>query len=220
MTHIIIAGKTGRMAQMLLKEALNRTQCNALGLGRNDNYNFVPGDVFIDFTHADALDANIERLEGGATPYLVGTTGFNQSAMERLKAQGRHRPVLYAPNTSMVITVMRQILQTLSPVMQGYDCAIEEVHHIHKKDSPSGTALALKDSLGVYGQNVVIDSKREGDEIGFHKVTFSNPYETFTLSHQAHDRQLFAKGAIDAAFWLLKQPPGFYTMGDAIQNKK
>lgn len=220
MTNIIIAGQTGRMAQMLLKEAAARPQYQTLGLGRGDVYAFQPNDVFIDFTHASALDRNIERLQGTCTAYLVGTTGLEHFQMEQLKLEGNKRPVLYAPNTSTIVTLMRKVLEIMSPYLKSYECQIEEIHHVHKKDAPSGTALALKESLGPYGAGIQIESLRQGEEIGYHKVTFSNAYETFTLAHQAHNRQLFAQGAIDAALWLLKQPPGFYAMGDMVQTQQ
>jgi 4-hydroxy-tetrahydrodipicolinate reductase len=171
-------------------------------------------------------------------PLLVGTTGFDLEARRQLEAAAAAIPVLVAANTSLAVTVLMRLVE-LAAVSLGerYDAEISEAHHRLKRDAPSGTALALGEALarargaaladladfdrhglerprkpGSIGFSVV----RAGDIVGEHTVTFAAAGERLELTHRATDRTVFARGALEAARWLIGRPPGWYAMRDVL----
>ena len=196
-------------------------------------------DVAIDFSQPHATRANIAACRAARKPLLIGTTGFAAEVSEaELDAAARDIPLLAAANTSLGVALLTELVRraarTLPPE---FDIEIIEAHHRMKRDAPSGTALALARSAGegrglapaeaVAGTATARVGPRRQGEIGFavvrggdivgeHTVLFAGSGEELRLSHRAGDRAIFARGALRAALWLLRQPPGRYGMSDIV----
>ena len=171
-------------------------------------------DVLVDFT----LPAGLETAAGWSrrhgTPLVSGTTGLGPAQVRALAAAAEHAPVLHAANFSPGVNTLLWLVSEAARWLEGKVEAvgITDIHHRHKKDAPSGTALALRDALGALPCE--IESRREGEVVGDHQVRFDLEGERLTLAHHAADRAIFARGALQAARWLLDQPPGRYTPRD------
>lgn len=196
-------------------------------------------DVAIDFSQPHATRANIAACRVAGKPLLIGTTGFAAEVTEaELDAAGRDIPLLVAPNTSLGVALLMELVRRAARVLPPeFDIEIIEAHHRMKRDAPSGTALALGRAAGdgrglapaeSVGTSAARSGSRRQGEIGFavvrggdiigeHTVLFAGPGEELRLSHRAGDRALFARGALRAARWLLGQPPGHYDMSDIVQ---
>lgn len=190
-------------------------------------------DLVIDFTLPEGTRAAARWCGAHGVPLLSGVTGIDGETEQALDHASRGVPVLWAANLSPGINLVAGMLADLGRVI-GEDASvtIEETHHAGKKDAPSGTALLLARALrppragggtdpGRIGEDfpsVEFVSHRQGQVVGDHSVTLVLPGETLTLSHHAEDRHLFARGALDAARWLVKQPPGRYSAADWIRG--
>lgn len=173
-------------------------------------------DVLLDFTTAEAAVKNVKAASEAGISVVVGTTGFTsmQSAeMEEAIKKGKIRAVI-SPNFSVGVNVFFRVNQETARLLgKDYEPSIVEVHHIHKKDAPSGTALKIAQiiagELGMKGEKINIKSIREGEVVGDHTVKFSNPYEEIEIIHRAKSRETFAAGAIKAARYVVtKGEPG------------
>lgn len=195
-------------------------------------------DVMIDFSLPQAADASIDYCVKNNVGLVLGTTGLSDSHMTKLKQAGGKIAVMQATNMSLGMNLLFALVgQVARSLGEEYDIEIVEAHHRYKKDAPSGTALSLaeaicrqtgrdypqslthgregKDALrqkGTIGMHAV----RGGDIVGQHSVIYSTLGETVTISHAAHTRETFARGAIRAALWLTEQKPGFYNMLDVL----
>ena len=194
------------------------------------------GDVLVDFSAPDALPASLDRALGASIPILVGTTGLDESADNRIADAGRQIPVLRAANTSIGVAVLADLVTRAAAVLgPDWDIEIVEAHHRGKADAPSGTALALgeaaargrgeplraergRDGTGLKREVGAIGfaSVRGGTVAGEHDVIFAGPEERLILSHRAESRMIFANGALAAARFLIGKPPGLYTMRDVV----
>ncbi|MDD3181878.1 MAG: 4-hydroxy-tetrahydrodipicolinate reductase [Alphaproteobacteria bacterium] len=178
-------------------------------------------DVIIDFSHATATAnfAQIAAEEG--KPFMCGTTGLSENTQAVLKKVSATIPVLYASNTSLSLIVVKRIARLTAEILKDYDydVSILERHHRWKKDAPSGTALTLGESVeaGNGGKHPVsYASVRSGAIVGEHEILFGGNGEYINIQHTVTDRRVFARGAVEAAMWLSKQKPGFYTMDDVL----
>jgi len=247
-----IAGCTGRMGQMLVKEILATPDLYLAGGVTRDKENlptnvpiliddedlFAVSDIVIDFTAPDASVRHARVAASTRKPLVIGTTGFSESQMAEIKEAANITPILYTPNASLGVNLMMSLVKKVASSL-GPDFAIEilEAHHNKKVDAPSGTALALgkaaAEGRGInFGAKAVYDrhghtGARTKDEIGFsvirggdivgeHTVYFIGSGERLELTHRSTDRALFARGAIQAARWLINQPDGFYGMQDFL----
>ncbi|MBM3196905.1 MAG: 4-hydroxy-tetrahydrodipicolinate reductase [Chlamydiae bacterium] len=148
-------------------------------------------DILIDATFKDSVLQNIRYAMSQKKPIVVATTGWYDQLEEAQKlVESNGGFCLYSPNFSPLVQKMIQIAPQFKS--EGLQISIEETHHVEKKDSPSGTALQLKEALG----EVSISSIREGETIGKHKIVFKNGYEQITLEHEATDRGVFAQGIL------------------------
>jgi 4-hydroxy-tetrahydrodipicolinate reductase len=196
-------------------------------------------DVAIDFSGPQATGANIAACRAARKPLLVGTTGFAAQVSEaELDAAAREIPLLIAPNTSLGVALLTELVRTAARALAAdFDIEIIEAHHRMKRDAPSGTALTLA-RAAAEGRGIapaealsgVSDARmgprregqigfavvRGGDIVGEHTVLFAGPGEELRLSHRAADRAIFARGALRAALWLLGRAPGRYSMADII----
>jgi len=172
-----------------------------------------PADLVIDFTLPNGVTTVATWCADQSTPLVSGTTGLGPEQERALDAAAAAAPVLHAanfsPGVNSLLWLAAEAARLLGPEVRAQ---ITDVHHVHKKDAPSGTALALRDALGEVP--CAIDSRREGEVVGDHELRFELAGETLTLRHRARDRAIFARGALRAGRWLLGQAPGFYTARD------
>ncbi|HUA90103.1 MAG TPA: 4-hydroxy-tetrahydrodipicolinate reductase [Steroidobacteraceae bacterium] len=180
--------------------------------------------VAIDFSSAAATAANLAACVHAGTPLVLCATG--QRAAEADYAQaGRRIALLVAPNTSLGVTLLLELAQRAARALPQFRLAISETHHVHKRDAPSGTALALAEALAAArggpatAGSIPIDSRRSGEVVGDHEVVLEASGERLYLGHQALERDIFARGALAAALWLAHQPPGRYAMRDVLGDK-
>ena len=196
------------------------------------------GDVLVDFSAPSALEASLDRAVSAGVPILVGTTGLDDSADERIRAAARQVAVLRAANTSLGVAVLADLVERAASVLgKEWDIEIQDIHHRMKADAPSGTALALGDAAA-RGRGADHKSERGrdgtrlkrgagaigyaalrgGSVVGDHDVHFLGPDERVVLSHRAESRAIFARGALAAARFLVGKPAGLYSMRDVIDS--
>ncbi len=195
------------------------------------------GDVLIDFSAPAALAASLDRAISAGIPILVGTTGLDDLAEQRIAKAAETIAVLRAANTSLGVALLSDLVERAARVLgaDGWDIEIVEAHHASKADAPSGTALYLGDAARRGRGGMGADErrhdgtglKREPGAIGYaairggtvagdHDVMFLGPGERLILSHRAEDRAIFARGALAAARFLFGKPAGLYAMRDVI----
>lgn len=179
-------------------------------------------DVLIDFSAAAAVTATLERAIWHQKPLVMGVTGLPEDLKAKLQDAAKQIPVLYASNTSLSLAVMKRIVklaaQWLAP--HDYDITILDRHHRFKKDAPSGTAKTLGEAVmagNTGAHEPAYAAIRAGHIVGDHEVLFAGNGETISLHHSVTDRDIFARGAVQAALWLANKPAGFYTMDDVLE---
>ncbi len=190
-------------------------------------------EVIVDFTNPKACVANSKTIGDMGLPMVVGTTGFTETQVQKLKYNLSNTGLVLSPNMSVGVNVFWQLVGEAAFKLPGYDIEVIEAHHRFKKDAPSGTAKkaveVIKEAIGeakvVYGRNgdsprqkveVGVHSIRAGDIVGEHTVLFSNLGERFEVKHVAHSRDSFASG-IPAAVRFIKDRKGFYDMWDVLE---
>ncbi len=208
----------GRMGQQVVSVLEDTDGCRVAGVwsrkGDTDLADLLAGaDVAIDFTLPGATPEIIDAAVNAGTPLVCGVTGLDPKTAEAMAAASQHIAVLYERNMSRGIGVMQQILPRVANALGAdFTADIRETHHVHKKDAPSGTAIALREALG--DEAIEIESRREGEVLGDHVVRFTSDSETIEIAHSVSDRRVFAAGAVAAARWLRDKPAGRYKMAD------
>ncbi len=198
----------------------------------------VEADVVIDFSNASATDRLLDVCVEKKIPVVLCTTGLSQEQLEKVEAAAAHTAILKSANMSMGINLLMKLLQDATKVLAGagFDIELVERHHNQKVDAPSGTALALADSINeaaghaytyVYDRSQVrqkrgekeigISAVRGGTIVGDHEVIFAGPDEVIEFKHTAYSKAVFGKGAVEAAKFLAGKPAGRYDMSDVIQ---
>lgn len=199
---------------------------------------FDKADVVIDFTLPEALKSNLTMAIDSHTPIVIGTTGLNSEQLSLIDEAAKSIPVVFAANYSVGVNLMLNLVKTTARVMgEQSDIEIIEAHHRFKKDAPSGTAMAIGESIAdelerdlsevaVYGregntgerdsQTIGFATVRAGDIIGEHTALFANIGERIEITHKASSRLTFAKGALTAAKWLQNQQAGLYSMQSVL----
>ena len=180
-------------------------------------------DVIIDFSLPDATAILLETVMRHRKPLVCGVSGLDDSLWAMLQKAATVIPLVYDRNMSQGIAVLDDLVGRAGRSL-GTEFAVEvhETHHVHKVDSPSGTALQLGESIAAARPQetaedaVRFEVERRGEVPGEHSVIFSSPTETLTLGHSVTTRQVFADGALRAARWVSVQPPGFYRMRDVL----
>jgi 4-hydroxy-tetrahydrodipicolinate reductase len=198
-------------------------------------------DVAVDFSLPEAAERTLRQCAAGQTALVMGTTGLTAGQQEAIKATATRIPILYGTNMSVGMNVLLSVVGQLAAMLgEDYDIEIIEEHHRFKKDAPSGSALSLaqricqatgrpgadnlihgrsgKEALRQKGE-IGMHAVRAGDITGVHSVLYSTLGETITLSHTAHSRDTFVRGALRAAEWLLGKPPTLYSMADVLGIK-
>jgi len=177
-------------------------------------------DVAIDFSQADAITEICRAALEQGKALVIGTTGQSKEQYRIIEDTAQSLPIVFASNFSVAVNVLfwltRKAVQKLG---SDFDAEIVETHHKMKKDAPSGTAktlaLVLKAARKTEAE-IPIQSIREGDVVGEHTVIFNGPAERLELTHRAASREIFARGALRAAKWIIGKPPGLYSMQDVL----
>ena len=177
-------------------------------------------DVAIDFSHADTIAEICAAALQHRKPLVIGTTGHSTEQRGTIEESARSLPIVFASNFSIGVNVLFWLTRKAAEQLGGdFNVAIVETHHKMKKDAPSGTAKTLAQVLKATRKTkreIPIRSIREGDVVGEHTVNFTGPGERLELTHRAASREIFARGALRAAEWIISQPPGLYSMQDVL----
>jgi 4-hydroxy-tetrahydrodipicolinate reductase len=254
--NLAISGCLGRMGQQLIKSVRANKDFNlvtltenkilnkkiaGIKLNLNTNEAFKNTDVIIDFTIPNCTLDILKIASKLKKRLVIGTTGFSQKEELLIKKFSKKIPILKAGNMSLGVNLLMYLTEVASKSLNDeYLSKVFEVHHKHKKDYPSGTALMLgkgiangrkKDFYNLmgkkflnkktfpYGKKINFNSIRKGEIIGEHEVTFSSGKEIIKLNHEAFDRALYSDGALTAARWLINKKPGLYSMRDLLNFK-
>ena len=251
--NLAISGCLGRMGQQLIKSSKKNKNFNLVALTENkviskkianikidinNEYTFKYADVIIDFTVPNCTLDILKIASKLKKSVVIGTTGFSKREEALIKKFSKNIPILKAGNMSLGVNLLMYLTEIASKSLNDeYLSKIFEVHHKHKKDYPSGTALMLGKGIAdgknknlnniigkkflnrstfPYGKKINFNSIRKGEIIGEHEVTFSSGKEIIKLNHEAFDRSLYADGALTAAKWIMKKKPGLYSMRDLL----
>lgn len=254
MKKLGVFGATGRVGRLLV-QLLSKHEKAALSavyfqgeldlalpsetLVTNDLVSFLNGcDIVIDFSAPEGTAALIAAALSLPKPLVIGTTGLDSHQLHLMQEAAQKMPILYATNMSLGVALLNKLVAIASAGLSDFDIEIVEMHHRHKKDAPSGTALTLAqsaakarkldlDSVRVSGRNGLIGARskdeiavmalRGGDIVGEHTVGFYNDGEFVRLSHTATSRETFAQGALKAALWLDNKTAGLYSIADCLE---
>ena len=251
-----ISGCMGRMGQQLIKSSKKNKSFNLKILTENRDINrkiqgikpefntedaFKKTDLIIDFTIPKCTLEVLKIASKLKKKVVIGTTGFNRSQESQIKKYSKKIPILKAGNMSLGVNLLMYLTEITSKSLnEDYLSKIFEVHHKHKLDYPSGTALMLGKGIAngksknlysmigkkflnkktfPYGKKINFNSVRKGEIIGVHEVMFSSGKEIITLNHEAFDRALYSEGALTAAKWLMNKKPGLYSMRNVLNFK-
>jgi 4-hydroxy-tetrahydrodipicolinate reductase len=219
MTRVAVLGATGRMGRLVVAELeadADLTLVATVSRARPPRPGcFADAEVVIDFSLPDALLEALPFLEGRAL--VTGTTGLDAARAARVDAHAERGPLLAAPNFSVGVTLLLDLVARAAATFPDAEIEIVETHHRHKKDAPSGTALALGRAAAGDGQRPVgVHALRGGDVVGDHTVWLLADGERLALTHLASSRTTFARGAVRAARWIAGRPPGRYSLREVL----
>ena len=254
--NLAITGCMGRMGQQLIKSVKKDKEFKLLTLTENRKINrkisglrvnlnnedaFKKVNLIIDFTIPKCTFEILKIASKLKKKVVIGTTGFTKKEEKLIKLFSKKIPILKAGNMSLGINLLMYLTEIASSSLgKSFLSKIFEVHHKHKKDYPSGTALMLGKGIATgknknfynligkkylnnktfpYGKRINFNSIRKGEIIGKHEVKFSSGKEIITLNHEAFDRTLYSEGALSAAKWLMTKKPGLYSMRDLMNFK-
>jgi 4-hydroxy-tetrahydrodipicolinate reductase len=224
--HLVLlgAGKTGSLVAEVAKERGHRPTILTRAENPRGSWltreNLRGVDAVIDFTTPEAVLPNIAACVAARTPMVVGTTGwYGEVDRIRHEVTQANAALVFGANFSYGVNLFFQIARASAPALQhGYAGHITERHHVHKKDAPSGTAVALQRVVDqAAGTKVEITSEREGDVMGFHQLELTSSGDTIVLSHDVKSRRTFAEGAVLAAEWIVGKT-GFYDFKDIFNQ--
>ena len=242
MTSIGIIGSAGRMGAALREAIEAAGQSHAGGVDKGDDIGALvaASDVLVDFSSPLALEANLDACAAAGRPIVIGTTGLEERHHYLIDDAARDIAVLQTGNTSLGVTMLAELVkQAAARLGDDWDIEIVEMHHRHKVDAPSGTALLLGDAAakgrgidlktnsergrdGITGARakgaIGFASLRGGSVAGDHSVIFASENERIELIHRAESRAIFAGGAVKAAMWLIAQKPGRYAMQQVLND--
>jgi len=198
---------------------------------------FANADAVLDFTAPEATLAYADLAAQARVVHVIGTTGMQPEHEERLKAAARHCRIVKSGNMSLGVNVLASLVRRAAAALEGFDIEIVEMHHRHKVDAPSGTALLLAEAAA-HGRNITLSehairgrdghtgprpqgdigfaSLRGGSVVGEHTVILAGDGERIELTHRAESRDNFAHGAVRAALWAFDKKPGLYSMTDVL----
>jgi len=221
--RVLVVGAAGRMGRTIVDLAKADpnidifAQCD---LGDSIEPAIENCDVVIDFSHAQAVDEICCAALRHGKSLVIGTTGHSQRQRRVIEEAARSLPIVFASNFSVGVNVLFWLTRKAAELLgRDFSPEIIETHHKMKKDAPSGTAKTLAEVLKTAQKiqdEIPIQSIREGDVVGEHTVIFMGPEERLELAHRATSREIFARGALRAAHWIMGRPPGLYSMQDVL----
>ena len=254
--NLAVSGCMGRMGQQIIKSVRSNKnfkiislteskkiskKINGIKLTVNSENAFKQANIIIDFTIPKCTFEILKIASKLKKRVVIGTTGFTKNEEKLIQKFSKKIPILKAGNMSLGINLLMYLTEIASSSLgKNFLSKIFEIHHKHKKDYPSGTALMLGKGVAVgrnknfysllgkkylnkknfpYGEKINFNSLRKGEIIGEHEVKFSSGKEIITLNHEAFDRALYSEGALSAAKWLMKKKPGLYSMRDMMNFK-
>ena len=254
--NLAITGCMGRMGQQFIKSAKSDKNFKLVSLTENRIINkkisgikpelntekaFKNTNIIIDFTVPKCTIEVLKIASKLKKRVVIGTTGFTKKEENLIKKYSKKIPILKAGNMSLGINLLMYLTEIASKSLgNNFLSKVFEIHHKHKKDHPSGTALMLGKGIAIgknknfysligkkflnkktfpYGSKINFNSIRKGEIIGEHEVKFSSGKEIVTLNHEAFDRALYSEGALSAAKWLMNKKPGLYSMRDLMNFK-
>ena len=254
--NLAITGCMGRMGQQIIQSVKLNKNFKLVCLTENQKINkkisgvkvnlnteeaFKKANLIIDFTVPKCTFQILKIASKLKKKVVIGTTGFTKKEEDLIKKFSKKIPILKAGNMSLGINLLMYLTEIASNSLgKNFLSKIFEIHHKHKKDHPSGTALMLGKGIAVgknknfysligkkflnkktfpYGSKINFNSMRKGEIIGEHEVKFSSGKEIITLNHEAYDRALYSEGALSAAKWLMNKKPGLYSMRDLMNFK-
>ena len=254
--NLAISGCMGRMGQQLIKSIKKNKIFKIVSLTENRKINkkvygikpelnsinsFKKANIIIDFTAPKCTLEILKIASKQKKKVVIGTTGFTKREENLIKKFSKKIPILKAGNMSLGVNLLTFLTEVASRSLgKNFLSKVYEVHHKHKKDYPSGTALMLGRGIAIgknkdfytligkkylnkksfpYGRKINFNSIRKGEVIGEHEVAFSNGKEIVTLNHESFDRALYSEGALEAAKWLINRKPGLYSMRDLLNFK-
>ena len=254
--NLAITGCLGRMGQQLIKSTKSNKSFKLVALTENKIINkkiagieldlntvqaFKKADVIVDFTVPKCTLEILKIVSKMKKRLVIGTTGFTQKEEDLIQKYSKKIPILKAGNMSLGVNLLMYLTEIASGSLgNNYLSKVFEVHHKHKKDYPSGTALMLGKGIAdgknknlynligkkffnkesfPFGKKINFNSIRKGEVIGEHEVIFSSGKEKITLNHEAFDRALYSDGALAAAKWLMNKRAGLYSMRDLLNFK-
>jgi len=254
--NLAVTGCLGRMGQQLIKSSKNAKNFKLVSITENRIINkkvsglrpqlnsesaFKMTNIIIDFTIPKCTLEVLKIASKLKKRVVIGTTGFSKKEENLIKEYSRKIPILKAGNMSLGINLLMYLTEIASETLgNNFLSKVFEVHHKHKKDHPSGTALMLGKGIAVgknkdfykllgkkylnkkafpYSKKINFNSIRKGEIVGEHEVTFSSGKEVITLNHEAFDRALYSEGAFTAAKWLMSKKAGLYSMRNVLNFK-
>lgn len=212
MITIAINGYGGRMGQAI--QSLQTDFSKQASIVDFKNLSGKKADVVIDFSRPESLSPVLKYCTENKAALVSGTTGFSEAQKNELQAASAQFPVLWDANMSLGVQWLLHALQAVKSLPADFNIQLEEVHHKHKVDAPSGTAIEIQKVLQSCRTEKLPEpiSIRGGGVFGEHKVIMMGEEEVITFDHNVLSRKVFARGAVTAALWLSKQKPGFYRM--------
>ena len=254
--NLSITGCLGRMGQQVIKSSKIAKNFKLISVTENRVINkkisglkpqlnsesaFKSANIIIDFTVPECTLEVLKIASKLKKRVVIGTTGFSKKEENLIKKYSKKIPILKAGNMSLGINLLMYLTEIASKSLEdNFLSKVFEVHHKHKKDHPSGTALMLGRGIATgknkdfyklmgkkylnkktfpYSKKINFNSIRKGEIVGNHKVFFSSGKETITLDHEAFDRTLYSEGALTAAKWLMSKKPGLYSMRNVLNFK-
>ena len=221
--RVLLIGAAGRMGKTVLDLSGKDPDLNIAGqcdLGDSIDATMKDCDVAIDFSHADAIGEICQLALHHDKPLVIGTTGHSQEQRTIIEEAAQSVPVVFASNFSVGVNVLFWLTRKTTELLGAdFSPQIIETHHKMKKDAPSGTAKTLGEILETADKThreIPIRSIRQGEVVGEHTVLFSGPDERLELTHRAASREIFARGALRAAKWIVGRPPKLYSMQDVL----
>jgi len=217
MKKVLINGAGGKMGRALIRLIQDRPELGLEAAAREQGQAAPQDfDAVIDFSSPQGAQEAFALAKSRHKPFLTGTTNLPETFLFQLQ-QEEKIPAFYAPNVSLSVYFFTELVRQAAKMYAGYDIKLHEIHHVHKKDAPSGTAKKLADAVCMPYAKVTYE--RLGETVGTHIAAFDSPFDEITLAHKAVNRDLFADSALQIALWLMKRPGGFYTMSDYAKFK-
>jgi 4-hydroxy-tetrahydrodipicolinate reductase len=222
MIKICVSGSEGKMGSRIIelaKEDPGLEVAAGFDVDGNAELCMAASECLIDFTSPKATMEHLALCEKMKKSIVIGTTGLSEEEKAKIKEASSHIPIVLSPNMSIGVNLLLKLIAEASKVLgKDYEVNIVEAHHAEKKDAPSGTAKEIAKIIkGVRSDvDIPIDSVREGEIVGEHTITFESDVDLLEITHSAKTRDIFAKGALEAAKFVAGKKSGLFTMKDVL----